>query len=137
MSDTFAAVAPVAGVIGVPSCMPKRAVPVIHFHGTADAYVPYTGSQTLGFISVADSISRWKTADGCADSSSTMYSKGDATCVAYAACAGGSEVVLCTIDQGGHTWPGGFPIPPFGKTSTDISATDTMIDFFEAHPLLR
>jgi len=43
--------------------------------------------------------------------------------------------VLCTIDQGGHTWPGGLPIPALGKTSADISATDTMVDFFEAHPM--
>ena len=52
----------------------------------------------------------------------------------YSRCAGGSEVVLCSIDGGGHTWPGGLPIP-LGKTSTSISATDTMIDFFLAHPM--
>jgi polyhydroxybutyrate depolymerase len=134
MSDTFAAIAPVAGVIGMPSCTPTRPVPVIHFHGTADPLVPYTGSASLGFMSVPDSIAEWRTNDGCSSASSTIYSKGDATCVAWSACNAGSEVVLCTIDQGGHTWPGGLPIP-FGKTSTDISATDTMIDFFQAHPM--
>lgn len=134
MSDTFASIAPVAGVIGVPTCTPSRAVPVLHFHGSADPLVPYAGSATLGFISVPDSIAKWRTNDGCSEASSTIYQKGDATCVAWSACAQGSEVVLCTIDQGGHTWPGGLPIP-FGKTSTDINATDTMIDFFDAHPM--
>src|ERR1019366_620949 len=41
MADTFAAVAPVAGVLGVdPStCPPSRPVPIEDFHGTADAVV--------------------------------------------------------------------------------------------------
>jgi len=135
MADTVAAIAPVAGVIGVPTCTPSRPVPVLHFHGTADPLVPYDGSTTLGFISVDDSIAEWRTSDGCSSESSTIYSSGDATCVAWTACAASSEVVLCTIDQGGHTWPGGLPVPALGITSTDINATDTMIDFFEAHPM--
>ena len=36
-------------------------------------------------------------------------------------CAGGAEVVLCTIDQGGHTWPGGKVPVYLGKTTTAIN----------------
>jgi len=79
MSDVFAAISPVAGVIGVPTCQPQRPVPIVHFHGTADPLVPYDGSTTLGFISVADSIAQWRTNDGCSNASSTIYQNGDAT----------------------------------------------------------
>ncbi|MCU1357000.1 MAG: poly(3-hydroxybutyrate) depolymerase [Acidimicrobiales bacterium] len=42
-SERFAAVAPVAGIRDVPGCKPKRPVPVIAFHGTADEFVVYKG----------------------------------------------------------------------------------------------
>jgi poly(3-hydroxybutyrate) depolymerase len=34
------------------------------------------------------------------------------------------------VAGGGHTWPGGTPIPPAGVTSTDIDASAAMWDFF-------
>jgi poly(3-hydroxybutyrate) depolymerase len=43
-------------------------------------------------------------------------------------------VELCTIQNGGHAWPGGEALPT-GKTSTDINATSTILDFFEKHPM--
>jgi polyhydroxybutyrate depolymerase len=41
-------------------------------------------------------------------------------------------VVLYTIRGGGHTWPGGKPLPKllFGATSRDIDATSEMWKFF-------
>lgn len=142
MSDTFAAIAPVAGVLGVApeSCKPARPVPVLHFHGTADPIVPYDGGKPLGlelgydFRSVADSTTHWRKHNGCGDTPKNVYKKGDASCDAWA-CNGGSEVVLCTIDGGGHTWPDGFPVAIFGKTSTDVDATSMMLAFFDAHPM--
>src|SRR5690606_3308049 len=45
LSDRIAAIAPVAGVLGVDpaSCAPSRPVPVWQFHGTEDPLVPYEG----------------------------------------------------------------------------------------------
>jgi polyhydroxybutyrate depolymerase len=45
MPDVFAAIAPVAGALGVapPACEPARPVPVWQAHGTADRIVPYDG----------------------------------------------------------------------------------------------
>jgi polyhydroxybutyrate depolymerase len=146
MADTFAAIAPVAGVLGIDAaaCNPSRPVPILDFHGTADPIVPYKGGTPVSpvdlgsavpitFRSVADSMSIWRTKEGCSGTPDTIYAQGDATCQ-RSTCSAGSEVVLCTIDQGGHTWPGGVPIP-LGKTSIDISATETMVEFFEAHPM--
>lgn len=144
MSDVFAAIAPVSGVFGMDpaKCTPARPVPVLHFHGTADPIVPYNGGTPivpidlgpiLAFRSVADSLQIWRTKNGCLGGPSTIYANGDAECVQWQGCK--ADVVHCRIDQGGHTWPGGVPIPLAGKTSTDISATETMYGFFTAHPM--
>jgi polyhydroxybutyrate depolymerase len=46
-------------------------------------------------------------------------------------------VVLYTIQGGGHTWPGGKPLPEWfvGRTSRSINATSQMWEFFREHPL--
>jgi polyhydroxybutyrate depolymerase len=135
LATRIAAIAPVAGVLGVTTCTPPRAVPVMHFHGTADPLVPYDGSPTMGFISVADSFAGWATRDGCSGKPVDSYDNGDTHCSTYAACAGGATVTLCTVDGGGHTWPGGTPVPSLGYTTPNISATDAMWTFFTQHPM--
>jgi polyhydroxybutyrate depolymerase len=146
MSDVFAAIAPVSGVFGTdPSkCNPPRAVPVLHFHGTSDPIVPYGGGtpvvpidlgKIIAFRSVPDTLQIWRTKNACLGGPVTIYAKGDATCTQWSTCKNGADVVHCRIDDGGHTWPGGVPIPLVGKTSTDISATETMYGFFTAHPM--
>jgi len=135
LADRFAAIAPVAGVTGVPTCTPSRPVPVIHFHGTADTLVPYDGSAAMGFVAVPDDFAAWAMRDSCTDTPSTTYMMGDVTCSSYLMCAGGAQVTLCTVQNGGHTWPGGTPVPALGYTTTNISATDAMWSFFQAHPL--
>ncbi len=45
----------------------------------------------------------------------------------------GSEVVFYTIEDAGHTWPGGFSLLPrwlVGKTTNKIKATDVIWEFF-------
>ena len=46
-------------------------------------------------------------------------------------------MVLYTIQDGGHTWPGGEPMPEWlvGTTTDSIEATRVMWEFFRAHPL--
>jgi polyhydroxybutyrate depolymerase len=147
-SDIFAAIAPVAGVLGIDpaTCTPPRAVPVLDFHGTADPIVPYAGGTPvspvdlgstipISFRSVDTTIGAWRSIDRCVGDTTKIYAQGDATCLEFSGCAEGASVVQCTIDGGGHTWPGGVPVPTLGYTSMDISATDTMIDFFVAHPM--
>jgi polyhydroxybutyrate depolymerase len=135
LADRIAAIAPVAGVMGIPTCNPSRPVPVMEFHGTSDPIVPYDGNASISYPSVATTISGWVQRDGCQGTATTTYSKGDATCVTYDPCAGGAEVTLCTIAGGGHTWPGGTPFPLLGATSMDISATDAMWTFFQKHAM--
>ena len=145
MADVFASIAPVSGVMGMdPSqCNPLRPIPVLDVHGTADPIVPYNGGTPIlpvdfggapPFRSVSDTLSIWRQKNKCLGQGQSIYSKGDATCTAYGTCSANVEVVHCKIDGGGHAWPGGVPIPFVGKTSQDISATETMVSFFNAHP---
>ena len=52
--------------------------------------------------------------------------------------ADGAEVVLFTIEGGGHTWPNGWQYlgeAIIGKTTKDIDATALLVDFLKRHPL--
>jgi polyhydroxybutyrate depolymerase len=135
LSSRIAAVAPVAGVLGITTCTPSRHVPIMGFHGTADTLVPYTGSASLGFPAVPATYDAWATRDGCMTSSTETFNMGDSHCSTYMGCPAGVDVILCTVEGGGHTWPGGTPVPTLGKTTTDLNATDSMWDFFTKHPM--
>lgn len=136
LSSRIAAIAPVAHVITIPqaSCKPTRPISVFSFNGTADTLVPY-GGNGVGYPSVADTMKLWATIDGCSTTPRETSKKGDVTCVTYDGCKAGNEVSLCTVQDGGHAWPGGMSIPLLGKTTQAISATDMMWDFFAKHPM--
>jgi polyhydroxybutyrate depolymerase len=133
LADRIAAIAPVAGVMGVEACTPARAIPVLDFHGTADMIVPYAGNPAMGFKSVADTMAGWAERDGCGATPERSFMMADMHCETYPGCRQGAEVTLCTVEGGGHTWPGGLPIPT-GVTSP-VKATDLMWTFFSRHPL--
>ena len=71
-ADLIAAVAPVAGTLGVNvPCNPSRPVSVLQTHGTADPVVPYDGGPMTGRGGSSDILSatamseRWRQVDGC------------------------------------------------------------------------
>jgi polyhydroxybutyrate depolymerase len=55
--------------------------------------------------------------------------------VRYGDCTDDAEVILYTVDGGGHTWPGGPDIVRLGKTTQAIDATALMWEFFQRHPM--
>ncbi len=134
LSDRIAAIAPVAGVLGVPTCTPTRPVPVIGFHGTADALVPYNGDTALNFPPVLDTYQGWVTRNGCDTTSVETFNNVDSTCQTWSGCSAGADVTLCTVQGGGHAWPGGFPIPGV-YTTPNLVATDALWTFFSMHPM--
>src|SRR5205085_3197933 len=58
------------------------------------------------------------------------------TRTSYTGCHGAGEVVLYTVNGGGHTWPSGEKLPDqlVGATTQDISANESMWAFFRSHP---
>jgi polyhydroxybutyrate depolymerase len=147
LSDRIAAIAPVAGTMAIDNYNPKRPVSVMHFHGTADKMVPFGGPsgrtpKFLGFKSVEDTIKICAKANGCPEKPGvvTLPDKaGDGTPITkktYGPGKDGSEVVLFTIEGGGHTWPGQQPPVGFiGKSTKNISANDLIWEFFGKHPM--
>lgn len=144
LADTFAAVAPVSGVLGVPlpTCLPARPVPVLDIHGTADPVVPYDGGPALKllppivFLSVDATVSFWRSADACLGAPEITYAEGDATCVRWGDCDGGADVEQCVLVGDGHQWPDGtVAVPGLGNMSTSLPATQYIADWFIAHPM--
>jgi polyhydroxybutyrate depolymerase len=125
MADRFAAIGPVAGLLLFQGCAPTKPMPVMMVNGTADSLSQYQY--------VAQGVTFWKNKNGCT-TMSTTYQNGDATCVTHSGCTAGADVVLCTIQDGGHQWPGGEEIPFLGKKSDNLITTDALWDFFVAHP---
>jgi len=142
LSHRIAAVASVAGLMSHPqfrACRPGRPVPVMHIHGVADPVVAYNGDRE--FVSVDSVMSLWKTHNHCAQEPVVSLmpdrSPGDGTLVLKLqyACDPSAEVVLYMVQNGGHTWPGGFPIPTFGLTCYDIQASGEIWNFLRQFSL--
>jgi len=147
LSDRIAAIAPVSGPMGTKECHPGRPVPVMHFHGDADEFAPFSGGIGRGpsgtdFYSVQHSIDAWVEANGC-DATPTVTRladrQNDGTTVRqvrYGSGKAGAEVVLVVVEGGGHTWPGKDPrIRSLGVSTRNISANDMMWEFFQQHPM--
>lgn len=139
-SDLFAAVAPVASVLGLEpeDCDPEFAVPMIAFNSLDDPLVPYDGGDTVGNASLAsvdDSIAHFRSVNGCTGEPEVNVIGDLTTCYESTNCAGAAEVVLCASEDSGHCWPGidGCPFVP--GPANDISASASMIEFFNRHQL--
>ena len=138
LSDRIAAIGSVAGAYVFPldQCKPSRPVPMIAFHGTADPIVPYQGGASRSFDIPFPLIPQWMATraalNGCAGVPEEIPAMGDASGLRYSNCKEGAGLVFYTINGGGHTWPGGEPLPEWltGYTSQDINATQLMWEFF-------
>src|SRR5438309_1149326 len=124
-------------------CTDRRPVPMIAFHGTADPEVPYSGGRTWvapeRFPSIPTWTANWARRNRCAPNPLDSAVAADVTRRAYTHCADDAAVVLYTVRGGGHTWPGGKPLPQWfaGRTTQSIDATSLMWAFFREHPLRR
>jgi len=126
LSDKIAAIAPTGAQGTLEVCAPKRKVPVLYFHGTADPCSPYQGGTAGGCFESAMSkylrlpkhkpftwqiesvpvfIQGWVTRNGLPTQGEEVYRKGEALCTSWGRGLPG-EVALCSITGMGHVWPG-------------------------------
>ncbi len=146
--DLIAAVAAVSGTLEVDPALVRTPKPVLHFHGTADEFVPWNGGRgpktsTVGpHRSVAETIAAWVRVNGADPEpvSTVLPDRAkDGTEVikhVYAARTGGFEVVLYEIKDGGHAWPGRVRSERLlGKATMNIDANKIMWEFFSRHTL--
>jgi polyhydroxybutyrate depolymerase len=139
LPDMFAAAAPVAATLIGP-CDPATTVSILHIHGLLDKNIPFKGgpgSQGLADVDwppVMKGLKRWRRIDGCASEPSTKQ-KGPVTHKRWTECQNETDVVLYKLADGGHSWPGGQPVPdPLGPTSQSLDATKKIWHFFKDHP---
>lgn len=146
LSTQIAAVAPVSGTLGkdLSRCRPSRPVSVIHFHGMKDSFCPYDGGPGKGGLErvalpgVSKTIGFWAFFDGCPQEPSKEFRKGKAVCRRYGPGKENTEVVVWTLEDGGHTWPGGqstLPTIVAGGINRDVRASDLIWEFFQEHPM--
>ena len=133
-TDTFAAIAPVAGTI-VTECDAPHPASVLHIHGLEDERVRYDGETGSGATrvdgrAVEDDVALWRAVDGCG--APTVLDAAPVTTSA-AECPDGREVTLITIADAGHQWPGadGHRVADPDAVSTAIDATEVIWQFFE------
>lgn len=141
LSDRIAAVGVVAAALRnglATACSGGTPRPISFIVGSADPIVPYAGA---GNIRSADStLAFWAARNGCIASAAIINDLPDSTAdgttvrqTIHQVCGSGRDVIGYTVNGGGHAWPGGWqylPVSVIGKTSTDISASATLLDFF-------
>ena len=143
LSDRIAAVGMVGAAQLVPWswCTDRRPVPMISFHGTADPVVPYRGGRTWvaprAFPDQFTWTANWARRNRCAPDPVEATVSETVTSRTYTGCADEASVVLYTIRDGGHDWPGGSPLPEWlcGPVSRGIDATSRMWAFFRERRL--
>jgi polyhydroxybutyrate depolymerase len=141
LSDRIAAVASVTGTFLPPNCPQARDVPVIAFHGTDDAVVPFEGGPLgaglgarygLSSPPIEETVAGWAERNDCSAAAAQAYVTASVRLVRYLECA--ADVELHVVEGGGHTWPGAADVPRLGTTTHEINATDLIWEFFEARP---
>ena len=145
LSDRIAAVGVVATAIFLPwsACTDERPVPMIAFHGTDDRQALYSGGTSWVAPGVFPNIpiwtARWAERNRCQPTPVEWAVAADVMRIEYPNCAENAAVVLYRIEGGGHTWPGGGPLPEWfvGTTTQSIDASGLMWAFFREHPLQR
>ena len=145
LSDRIAAVGMVASAQFLPWgwCHGRiDAVPMIAFHGTADRFTRYHGGTS--WVRPQPRVSGHPDLDGELGSQKPVRGEpvesvvaADVTRLEYTNCADDAAVVLYTVHGGGHTWPGGGPLPEWfvGHTSSEHRRHEPMWAFFREHPL--
>ena len=166
LGDKVAAIAPVGAQRVFDPCILRTAVSVLHIHGTEDPCARYHGGQCggcysrfLGFDRKTDlwdcpdvekDLAQLASQNSCSGTPSVVLEKGEVSCRSFGECREGSEVVLCSVQGAGHSWPGGTTGAKFcasrpngmlckrlkeqlGPQNFDISASELIWDFFKKH----
>jgi polyhydroxybutyrate depolymerase len=144
LSDKIAAIGPVSGVLGIDQCTPSRHVPIIHFHGREDPNAVYEGGigpnakERIPRRGVKETINIFLDSYGLSRQPTETSRAGEVLRERWGPDRDGVEIVLYTIDDAGHTWPGGRTTvseSKVGKLSLAIRASELMWEFFKRYSL--
>jgi len=153
MNGRIAAIATVAGHRPVKDEFdptPSRPIAIMQFSGKEDKLGPYYGGSPPSEAElkttlkpVEETIKSWADFNNCPSKPTEKKRIGKAGLMRYGPCKDDTEVILWTLEDGGHTWPGGRIVPnvemlglgKLGNISRDIKASDLIWEFFKKHPL--
>ena len=121
-------------------------MPVIYMHGTKDPIVNFAGGKMFGrrIFSHDEIIKKWIAVDHCDPSpviTSIPDNAHDGTTIVkaeYSNRQNGLKVISYTVNNGGHTWPGGWQFAPkfiVGKTTQNLNACSVIWDFFKNYKI--
>lgn len=133
-----AAIGAVGATAGPRTCPDDVIVPVITFRGTDDACVPYEGGTSscgmmLPVVGAEEVARLWGDHNSC-DATPVMAQVSEhVRTTSYANCIGDADVMLYTIEGGGHTWPSSINVPRLGPVTDEIDATALIWAFFERY----
>jgi polyhydroxybutyrate depolymerase len=133
----FAAIATVAVEFRLGCATPLS---LLAFHGTADPAVPYPNGAvglSLPGVKVRGTLLNmgdWARLDDCRSVPTLHRLPPDVERRAWTSCARGAQVVLYSVQGGGHTWPGAARRASPMYTTQTISATRLVLAFFARHP---
>jgi polyhydroxybutyrate depolymerase len=136
LADSIAAVGSVSGAYQwSEECSPSRPVAVLGVHGTDDPVIPYNGFPAMANeppaahfiigIPIPQWASAWAKRNGCDEKPSSAAEGDQVTRQQWSNCRADTDVILYTIQGGGHGWTQAF------------DAAQTIWDFFVQHPLVR
>ena len=147
LHNRIAAVAVVAATLNIGEGYDlEKPIPVIYMHGTNDHIIPFNGGRKFGrdMYSHDQIIKKWVTLNDCSPTpviTQIPDNADDGTTVVkeeYSNPTNGLKVIGYTINNGGHTWPGGRQyLPAFiiGKTTHNLNACQVIWDFFKSYQL--
>jgi polyhydroxybutyrate depolymerase len=133
-TELFAAIAPVAGTI-VTACDDPAPASVLHIHGLTDSQVRMDGEPGDGIgdvdgMPVVDAVEVFRDVGGCDVAVTTEEPPVTTT---TSDCADDRRVVLVTVADAGHQWPGSVAREgAMDQPSDALDATALIWDFFDA-----
>jgi polyhydroxybutyrate depolymerase len=125
---------------------PQKPMPAMYIQGTADPLVPFAGGSMKrgaggSIYGHEEVLKKWAVADGCNDKANITNLPvvvNDGTSITGEIHDGpnGIKVIGYTVNDGGHTWPGGTQYLPkaiIGPLSHNMNACDVIWDFFKQY----
>ena len=119
------------------NCFPNRSLPMMLIIGTEDPSFPWNGSSVT--LSVQNMVAFWAQKLNC-DINPVVENLPDAEddgTTVVRDTYDGCDLILYTIEGGGHTWPGSSVAfdPVFGLMSREINASEVIVEFMLRHTL--
>lgn len=141
LSERFAAIGTVAGMMAMENPNPTKPLPTLYILGTKDPLMPLNSGEvklpwgTRKNPPVSEPLAAWAKAIGCETEPKTLSEKEGLKKVEYLSKAKGPTLSVIYIEGHGHHWPGGqktLPESMIGPITNILDATDTLWTFFQS-----